>query len=221
MIFSIKKQPLYMPMLGAFGGGSVRAFGLGAGEPRIVGVIQQGEVGASLTDPQVGDVVFATTGALENNATTLLSGYTSISSNTSPTNWSSGATYYVQGRIQYRVFDGTETGVPTITNASGSFIQYRFAKKVTSVSFADQYTANNGLSRSYSATSATAGVIRWVASGAYGYRAGTLSSGSPQYSQGDSYGSMLITETTSSGSATIGAAGFGGASFYITAKCNA
>lgn len=222
-----KKQPLYAPMLSSFGGGSARGFNPG-GEPRIIGVVQQGFAGATLTDAQSGDLIIAATGSLVNNANTLLSGYTSISSNTSSTQWSpSSPNYYVMGRLQYRLLNGTETTVPSgITDGGGVFIQYRFAKKVTSVSTQNVINARAvALSGSYfstaSASNAGAGTLRVNAAGAYGGGGNAvLSTGSPQYSQDSSYGKLLITETTSSGTLSREGASFAGACFYATILCN-
>ena len=215
-------------------GYNVLGFG-GGGVPRIVGVIQTGtgetsiqyngyNTPVTLSDPQEGDLVMATTGCLINSSNTLLSGYTSIAAHTSNLNWGNNSQFYVQGRICYRILTASDTQVPSgITDGGGTFMQYRFAKKISSVSLQGLASNQGAISGNYSAiTTANKFIIRWVSGTAFAPTTGTLSSGSPQYATtGNNYGNMRITETRLGGAyANSGPPQFGGRSYYVTLICN-
>ena len=215
-------------------GHQVLGFGTVASAPREVGVITQLGLTGDLIDPQAGDVVFLTTGSLLDSvqAQTLMvdAGYTNISRIQATTNWypAGSAHYFVQGNIQYRILDGTETkggGPSGINSGAGYFMQYRFPKPITSVTATGLTTRVSGsaLSGTYPSTTRPAGggVIRWVAGGAYGGNGlPALGTGSPQYVGVEgAYATMKITETTTSGSYGIQAAGMYGASFFVTMVC--
>ena len=209
--------------------------GFGGGGSRRVGVIQIGtgetsiqyngyNTAITLADPQEGDLVMATTGCLISNSNTLLSGYTSIAAHTSPLQWGNHPLFYVQGRICYRILTASDTEVPSgITDGGGTFMQYRFAKKISSVSLQGLASVQGGVTGNYSAiTTANKFIIRWVSGTAYAPSTNTLSSGSPQYATtGNNYGNMRITETRLGGAyANSGPPQFGGRSYYVTLICN-
>jgi len=207
-------------------GYQVLGFGTGATGPVLPGqLIQTGIQTTNLTDPRAGDLVIAFNGNLVNNTNLASTGFTNIEEQQSSVNWSPGdATYYLKGRIQYRIMDGNET---QFTGTGFTFQQYRFHKPISSVTMADRVYSQSTLGGSFQAytpTSTFIGCLRVV--GRAGYNCdvgGALSSngGYPNITQGGMpYSKFYSYDDFESGTYSMQQTTWRAPGWFYTIKCN-
>ena len=235
MSFMIPKKPqiLYSPMLATFGGGSARAFGLGAGASAEAEVIQNfaGQT-TSVSDTEAGDLVIAITGALTNDQPMGISGFTTIQTMTSGVLWGGGNPYYVRASFQYKILNGSETSIATANNnVEMAFTQWRLPKPLTSVTTNDYNsltnTGSNPISGSYGAVTETGtrvGCLRILAQGGYytdTFPTLTINSSEPINAVGVTYATIKSVNDFSSGSYSASSGYWSSPNFYISMYCDA
>ncbi len=126
----------------------------------------------SLTNTQAGDFAIALCGSLTTGDNTLISGFTSLQTVTSNTQWNpNDPLHRTNLRMQYRILNGSETSF-TCPAGSGGFMfhQFRFPTAVSTVSSINWMAVNSGnLSATHNAeTIAPIAILRVVGQGGYG-----------------------------------------------------
>ena len=195
MIFPIKKQPLYMPMLGTFGGGSARGFGRGAAA-REWGVVQKSINGAptgQTYDPSLyktGDVLIIAYGAL--NAAT--SG--NVWAHRCTSYWSPG--YYEGGGCSVFI---TNTSI----GAGSDYVHYRAPKSITSYSWSGLSYGDGGSKSLTSNLTGDGYSVRVASSGGYSGAVGGSAGGGGQNLKADCWNenSTILAINANAGSQTV------------------
>ncbi len=188
-------------------------------------VVQTATNADTITDPQAGDVVVYMHGYLTNSSTHLVPSFTSIRRLVSNVQWaSSSTTYYTQGHLQYKILTGAETTF-TGGTGTGTWVQYRMIRPITSVTLSGTTSANANMSVGYSAvtqTDSTLGCIRVIGTGGYSASgtSQTLSTGDVQTVASSSYAKFLATHSFDAGSAFSTRASFQSPTFHSTLILN-
>ncbi len=205
---------------------SLIGFGAGGAGGAVVPaeIIESGATGGAIADAQEGDVVVAMQGHLTNTPSLLLSGFTSIKLRTSTYNWSADPSYYVRGRLQYKILTGLETTIPSSTGG-GNWVQFRADKPITSVSFTETSGQISTFAGSYAAVSEGApkrACIRVVGTAGYQCQSTTqsLTTGDPQeLAEANNYSEFLATDSFEAGSYSTTQGTFQSPSFFATLTC--
>ena len=181
---------------------------------------------------QAGDVVIGICGALTTGNSTTISGFTSVLSAASATNWGGSPGYYTNFRMQYKILTGSETSFANpAASGDGCWVQYRFNTAVSNVSVV-QSTQNSGgnFSTSHNAeTVAPIAMIRVVGGGGYSNSTQTrtmsnLMSGLPAFqatsqATGQQYANMMTAINYNATTMTASSQGFNNPGGAMSLKC--